>query len=41
MISTILTNVNSITLNTQAVSDNQVITKAYIDQFPKENERSR
>ena len=36
-----LTNINSITLNTQAVSDNQVITKAYVDQFRQENERSR
>ena len=36
-----LTNINSITLNTQAVIDNQVITKAYVDQFDQENERSR
>ena len=36
-----LTNKNSITLNTQAVNDNQVITKAYVDQFHQENERSR
>ena len=36
-----LTNINSITLNTQAVNDNQVITKAYVDQFHQENERSR
>ena len=36
-----LTNVNSITLNTQAVNDNQLITKAYVDQFHQENERSR
>ena len=36
-----LTNINSITLNTQAVNDNQVITKAYADQFHQENERSR
>ena len=28
-----LTNINSITLNTQVVNDNQVITKAYVDQF--------
>ena len=35
-----LTNINSITLNTQAVNDNQVITKAYVDQFHHENERS-
>ena len=36
-----LTNINSITLHTQAVNDNQVITKAYVDQFHQENERSR
>ena len=36
-----LTNKNSNTLNTQAVKDNQVITKAYVDQFHQENERSR
>ena len=36
-----LTNINSITLNTQAVNDNRVITKAYVDQFHQENERSR
>ena len=36
-----LTNIISITLNTQAVNDNQVITKAYVDQFHQENERSR
>ena len=29
----ILTNINSITLNTQSVNDIQVITKAYVDQF--------
>ena len=28
-------------MNTQAVIDNQVITKAYVDQFHQENERSR
>ena len=33
--------INSITLNTQAVNDIQVITKAYVDQFHQENERSR
>ena len=32
---------NSITLNTQAVNDDQVITKAYVDQFHQENERTR
>ena len=36
-----LTNINSITLNTQAVNDNEVTTKAYVDQFHQENERSR
>ena len=36
-----LTNIISITLKTQAVNDNQVITKAYVDQFHQENERSR
>ena len=36
-----LNNVNSITLKTQAVNDNQVITKAYVDQFHQENEQSR
>ena len=36
-----LTIIINITLNTQAVNDNQVITKAYVDQFHQENERSR
>ena len=36
-----LTNINSITLNTQAQNDNEVITKAYVDQFHQENARSR
>ena len=36
-----LTNNNSITLNKQAEKDNEVITKAYVDQFHQENERSR
>ena len=36
-----LTNINSITLNTQAVKNNQVITKAYVDQFHNDNERNR
>ena len=36
-----LTNINSITLNTQAVNDNQVITKAYGDQFHNDKERTR
>ena len=34
-----LTNKISITLNTQAVDDNQVITKANVHQFHQENER--
>ena len=36
-----LTNKKSITLNTQAVNDNQISTKAYLDQFHQENEQSR
>ena len=36
-----LTNINSITLNKQAENDNEVIKKAYVDQFHQENERSR
>ena len=36
-----LTNINSITLNEQAETDNEVITKAYVDQFHQQNERSR
>ena len=36
-----LTNINSFTLNEQAENDNEVITKAYVDQFHQENERSR
>ena len=36
-----LTNLNSFTSNTQAIYDNQVITKAYVDQFSQENEQSR
>ena len=36
-----LTNINSITLKTQAVNDNQVITKSYVDQFHQKIERSR
>ena len=36
-----LSNINSITLNKQAENDNQVITKAYVDLFHQENERSR
>ena len=34
-----LFNIKSITLNTQAVNDNQVITKSYVNQFHKENEQ--
>ena len=36
-----LTNINSITLIKQAENVNEVITKAYVDQFHQENERSR
>ena len=36
-----LTNINSITFNTPAVNDNQVINKDYVDQFHQETERSR
>ena len=36
-----LTNINSTTLNKQAENDNQVIIKAYVDQFHQENEQSR
>ena len=36
-----LTNINTITLNKQPENDNEVITKAYVDQFHQENERSR
>ena len=36
-----LTKINSITLNTQAVNDNQVLTNAHVDQFHQENERSQ
>ena len=36
-----LTNINSNTLTKQAEIDNEVITKAYVDQFHQENERSR
>ena len=36
-----LNNISSITLNSQAVNDNEVITKAYVDQFHQENERTR
>ena len=36
-----LTKINSITLETQAVNENQVITKACVDQFHQDNEQSR
>ena len=36
-----LTNIKSITLNKPAEIDNEVITKAYVDQFHQENEQSR
>ena len=36
-----LTNINSITLIKQAENDNEVITKAYLDQFHQEKELSR
>ena len=36
-----LININSITLNKQAKNNNEVITKAYVDQFHQETERSR
>ena len=36
-----LTNINSFTSNTQAVKDNQVFTKTYVDQFSNDNERNR
>ena len=39
-----VTNLNSNTLNNQAENDNEVITKAFVDQFHQfhqENERSR
>ena len=41
MILTIITITKSITLKKQAENDNQVITKAFVDQFHQENERSR
>ena len=36
-----LTNINSIILNKQAENDDEVITKAYVDQFHQKKERSR
>ena len=35
-----IANISSITLNTQAVNDNHVITKSYVDHFPQEIERT-
>ena len=36
-----LTNIKSTTLSIQAVNDNHIITKAYVDHFHQEKERSR
>ena len=36
-----LTNINKITLNSQAVNDGELITKAYVDQCHNDNERNR
>ena len=36
-----LTNISTITLNKQAENDNEVITKAYVDQFHNDNKRTR
>ena len=36
-----LTNINTITLDKRAENDNELITKAYVDQFHQENEQSR
>ena len=36
-----LTHINSITLNKQAGNENEVITKAYVDHFHNDNERTR
>ena len=36
-----LENINTITLNKRAENDNEVITKAYVDRFHQDNERSR
>ena len=36
-----LTNINRITLITQAVNDNHINTKAYVNQFDNDNERPR
>ena len=36
-----VTNINGVTLNRQAENDNEVITKAYVDPYHQQNERSR
>ena len=36
-----LTNINSNTLNERAENDNEVLTKAYVDQFHNDNQRKR
>ena len=36
-----LTSINSITLNKQAENDNEVITKAYVDQFHNDSQKNR
>ena len=36
-----LTNINSVTLDTETVNDNQVVTKAFLNQFHQENVQSR
>ena len=36
-----LSNINSSTLNKPAENDNEVITKAYVDQFQNDNEKNR
>ena len=36
-----LTSINSITLITQAIHDNQIITKSYVDQIHQATEHSR
>ena len=36
-----LTSINSITLNTQAIHENQIITKSYVDQIHQATDYSR
>ena len=36
-----MTNINSFNLNSQAVNDNQPITKLYVDQLHQDNEQCR